>query len=387
MKKWKSGKVILADESLRERIKGKTIALMMNGTAIHNDGRLLMDVIIEEKWATVAFFFGMEHGVRCNFSAGDKDHANVDEKTGIPIVNLYDFPNRRPPVEYLKSVDAVVFCAQDSGVRHWTFTPWMIMLLDSAAKANCEVIIVDRPNPIRGDIVEGNCVEKKYCGTLLTGYGYPLRHGMTIGELAIMYNAENNLGLKLSVLKMDGWTRNMWYDETGLLWLPPTANIPTPDTFLHFATTGLLQGSNMSFGRKTTTPFQFIGLPEFSSEALATELNSRGLSDVFFAPKFYMATTLVDDTKLLPCNGIMTVIADRNTYRAAKTQLHLFDAISMLYYDIVNFEFQKFWARKRMGTDDIYNLLERRESVLSLIDKWELESNQFNIRREKYLLY
>ena len=181
MKKWNSGAVTLATDELREKIAGKKIALMMNTTALDNDGRLLIDVISTEKWAEVAFFFGMEHGVRGNLYAGDGKLPDIDEKTGIKIVNLYEYPDYKPPVEWISQVDAVVFSAQDVGVRHWTYTPWLMLLMRSCAEAGVELIVLDRPNPIRGDIVEGAPAEEKYAGTiLLSGFEYPLRHGMTI---------------------------------------------------------------------------------------------------------------------------------------------------------------------------------------------------------------
>ena len=390
MERWKGGAVKLADESLRDAIRGKKIALMMNATSIHNDGRLLLDVIVEERWAEVAFVFGMEHGVRCNFASGEKDEEDVDEKTGIPILNLYNCEGRRPPVESLKDIDAVVYSTQDAGVRHWTFTPWLVYLMDSVAKAGCELIIVDRPNPIRGDIVEGNVGDPEFLGTLLCGFDYPLRHGMTVGELALMYNDERKLGINLNVLKMEGWRRDMWYDETGLLWIPPTPNVPNPMTFLYFCTTGLLQGSNVSFGRGSTTPFQFVGRPEFSSEELAEELNSRGLDDVYFVPKFNMAVSLEDLNTLIPCRGVLITVRDRDSFRAVRCQLHLFDAIDKLYSrDIVQFECSKvkYWARRRIASNDLYDTLERGESALTLLKKWEKQAADFDRRRQKYLLY
>jgi len=387
MKYWKSGRVRLAEDALFEAIKGRKIAMMVNGTAVHNDGRMLMDIIALEKRADVEFFLGMEHGVRCNFIAGKKDEVGIDEKTGIPIVDLYKYPGCVPPADELKKVDAVVYCTQDSGVRHWTFTPWLMLLLDSAAEAGCEVIIVDRPNPIGGNIVEGGTVEEKYQNTLLTGFGYPLRHGMTVGELALMYRAEKKLDVEITVLKAEGWTRDMFYTDTGLMWLPTTVNTPTPDSFLHFCTTGLLQSTNICLGHFSGIPFRFVGRPEFDSEELAAELNSRGLDDVFFAPKFLSTATAFKRDEKLECSGIMTVIADERNYRAVRAQLHIMDALVKLYSDRIEFEYEKYWARKRMGTDDIYTIIENRASVLGIAEKWEKQASEFRERREEYLLY
>ena len=380
-------KVHLAEEKLFAAVRGKRIGLMMNSTAIHNDYRLLIDIMHEAGECEIAFVFGMEHGVRCNHSAGERDTVLCDEKTGIPIIDLYQYPGRRPPVESLRQVDAVVYCTQDAGVRHWTFTPWMLYLLDSAAEAGCPVIIVDRPNPIGGTAVEGNLVEDKYKDTLLTGFGYPIRHGMTVGELALMYKEERGLKLDLTVLLAEGWERDMYYSETGLLWVPPTVNITTPYSFLDFAATGLIQSSNLFIGDHTSVTFKYVGRPEFSSEALAAELNSRGLSDVYFAPKFYMSSTRWEKDVILPSEGVYLAYFDPKEYKPVRAQLHLIDALAKLYSEYIDFEYKPSWARKRMGTDDIYNLLERGESLLPLVEKWENDSEIFKEKRKPFLLY
>lgn len=392
MIKWKPGRVNLACDALRKHIHGKKIALMMNTTAIDNAGRLLLDVIVREQWAEVAFFFGMEHGVRGNLYAGDGKLAAVDAKTGIRIVNLYEYPGLRPPVEWIEQVDAVVFCAQDVGVRHWTYTPWMMELIRSAAKANREVIILDRPNPIRGDIVEGAPAEPCYAGThLLSGFEYPLRHGMTIGELALMFNGEKKIGANLTVLPMEGWTREQWYGETGLLWMPGSPNMPTSDTPLYFAATGLMQSATFSLGIGTTTPFQYVGDPEFDGERLVDALNRRELPGIFFVPKYYMAMTYRNLQKgngreLTLCDGAFMVIHDRNVWRPVETQLHIMDALNQLFGSSVGFE-NDIAARPRMCTNRICDALRAGESLAPVIKEWQAGAERFCQARKPYLLY
>ena len=392
MKKWNGGAVTLATDELRERIRGKKIALMMNTTALDNDGRLLIDVIVDEKWAEVAFFFGMEHGVRGDLYAGDGKLSDVDAKTGIKIVNLYDYPRLQPPVEWVEKVDAVVFCAQDVGVRHWTYTPWLMLLVESCAKAGRECIVLDRPNPIRGDIVEGAPAESKYAGyDLLSGFEYPLRHGMTIGELAIMYNDIKKLNANLTVLKMRGWKRDMWYDETGLTWVPGSPNMPDMDTPLFFAATGLMQASSFSLGIGTTTPFEYVGDIGFDGALLASELNALDLPGIYFVPKYYMAMTYRNPEEgakreLALCNGAYMVINDRNEWRPVETQLHIMDTLNRLYHDSVNFEHHSL-ARPRMCTDKICDALKEQKSLLPIIEEWKQGAEEFKKAREKYLLY
>lgn len=392
MNKWKKGAVTLACDELYECIKGKKIALMMNTTAIDNEGNLLIDEIVNMGEAKVEFFFGMEHGVRGDLYAGDGKLSDVDSKTGIKIINLYEYPRFQPPVEWVEKVDAVVFCAQDVGVRHWTYTPWMMLLIETCAKTGCEAIILDRPNPIRGDIVEGAPAEPKYAGTyLLSGFEYPLRHGMTIGELALMYNDVKNIGAKVTVLKMQGWKRDMWYDETGLVWVPGSPNMPDTDTPLFFAATGLLQAATFSLGIGTTTPFEFVGAPDFDGDALARELNSRNLPGIYFIQKYYMAMTYLKPTEgsrreLTLCNGVYMVINDRDEWRPVDTQFHIMDALATLFPDKVNFEHHVL-ARPRSCTDKIHDALKAGKSVLPIAEEWKNGAEEFKKAREKYLLY
>jgi len=394
MKKWEGGVVKLACDELRECIRGKKIALMMNTTAIDNEGRLLIDVIVNEKWADVEFFLGMEHGVRGDLYAGDGKLSDVDVKTGIRIVNLYDYFELRPPVEEIEKVDAVVFSAQDVGVRHWTYTPWLMLLIESCAKAGREVIVLDRPNPIRGDIVEGAMAEAPYThiyGDLISGVDYPLRHGMTIGELALMYNSERKIGANLTVLKMHGWKRDMWYDETGLMWVPGSPNMPDMDTPLFFAATGLMQASTFSLGIGTTTPFEFVGDTELDGELLVNELNALDLPGIYFVQKYYMAMTYLNPEEgakrqLALCNGAFMVINDRDAWRPVETQLYIMDTLNRLFPDKVNFEHHPL-ARIRMCTDKICDALKERKSLAPIIEEWKQGTEKFEKIREKYLLY
>jgi len=396
MSGWKQGAVKLATEELKEAVKGKTIALMMNTSALDNEARLLVDVMVEEQWADIKFFFGMEHGVRGNIYAGGGDSSDVDEKTGIQIVSLYDLPGWKPTAEWVAKVDAVVFCAQDTGVRHWTYTPWMLTLIDAAKEANREVIILDRPNPIRGDIVEGGFADEKFAFVdreFLLGFGYPLRHGMTIGEIALMYNDVKKVGANITVLKMEGWKRSMWFEETGLPWLPPSPNIPTVDSALYFAATGLMQGADFSLGIATTTPFQFIGDPSWDGEALQNELNSRNLEGVYFVQKYYQAMCYREAAhnggsgKTALCDGVMMVIQDREAWKPVETQLHIMDAIAKLFPGKFELNYHKDLACYRMGTDEICDRASKGESLMPVLEKWRKDAEMFKEMRRDYLLY
>ena len=385
MKSWSRGRVLLGIDELKSKIAGKRIALMMNTSALDHDGNLLIDRIVQDWKADVAFLFGMEHGVRGNLMAADSSLAAVDEVTGLPIVNLYKYPKLAPPPEEIAKVDAVVFSAQDVGIRHWTYTPWMLSLMDSAAKVGKEVIVVDRPNPIRGDIVSGNCTETEYeCSHLLNGFGYPLRHGMTIGEIALMYNEVRSINCRLTVCEMSGYRRDMWYQETGLPWLPPSPNIPTADSPLYFGATGLLQASNVSFGRGTTTPFQYFGAPWMDGDRVAKILNGYDLPGVFCVPKFYLAQ-LKTNTEL--CNGVMLVISDRNVFDSSTTQLYIMDTLCQEYPGQFRLVENGDLGFVRMGTKKILDAAENGRSLLTFVDEWKNQSEAFKTERKDYLIY
>ena len=186
MTTWQPGRVRIGMKGLLEAVKGKKIALMMNHSALDDHAESLIDVLHRDKDCEIAFLFGMEHGVRGDSYAGDADILQKDERTGLPVISLYQFPGLKPPADIVGTVDAVVFCAQDVGVRHWTYTPWMMYLLDAAGQSGTEVIIVDRPNLLGGEVIEGGVVEEQFY-SLIGAYSYPLRHGMTQGELAQYY--------------------------------------------------------------------------------------------------------------------------------------------------------------------------------------------------------
>lgn len=385
MNQWTKAKVTFPLEILHEMLKGRKSALMMNTTARGNHGESLIDAIPAWDGVNVAFFIGMEHGVRGNLFAADPNLQPVDEKTGIPIVNLYDYPDWKPPVEELKKVDVVVFSAQDTGVRHWTYTPWMLTLVEAAAKAGCEVIILDRPNPMGGKVVEGGFTEPQYRFTeLINGFGYPLRHGMTIGELAKMYNETEHIGCKLTVLPMAGYNRSMFYEETGLPWLPGSPNMPTVDTCFYFASTGLFQGTNLCYGIGSTTPFQYIGATWMDGAAVEKELNSRCLPGAFCVQKYYSISRHGEPAQLY--DGVLLLCQNREQFRPVTLQLNMMDVLTQMYPGKVEFD-RHYLTVVRMGTEDIIKAAKSGAPILPVLEKWQAQSEEFMEARKPYLIY
>jgi uncharacterized protein YbbC (DUF1343 family) len=375
--------VKLSTSKLQEEVEGKKLALMANNSAFTNEGLNLIDVMYSQWRADIHFLLGMEHGVRGELQPGVKFHDQPDSVTGLPVISLYNFPGLRPPSELLSQVDAVVFCAQDSGIRHWTFTPWMMYAMDSAAKVGTEVIVVDRPNPINGEIVEGCVTEEEYY-SIIGAFSYSLRHGMTIGELALMYNAEYGVGCDLKVIPMEGWRRDMWYDDTGLLWTPPSVNLPVLDSILGFATTGLLQSTTISYGVGTTTPFVMFGAPWIDGMDLAAKLNELNFPGVFFIGKYFIPGFNMYKGEV--CSGVAMTFFDRNAYRPVTTALHILSIVSRDYPDDFNYRTATSFDR-RAGTSKLRMWLESGRPAHEIVEEWQVEAEAFERKRKPYLLY
>ena len=370
-------------EELRTHTKGKKLALMMNHAALTNEGMSLIDVIYGEWQCDVNFLLGMEHGVRGELQPGVRFENHVDGSTGLPVISLYGFPKLRPPADLVAQVDAVVFCAQDAGIRHFTFTPWMMYCMDAASQVGTEVIVVDRPNPLNGEIVEGGVTQDGYY-SIIGAFSYPLRHGMTIGELALMYNEEHQVGCNLTVIPMENWTRDMWYDQTGLLWTPPSPNLPVLDSVLGFATTGLLQSTTVSFGVGTTTPFTVFGAPWVDGRDLSEKLNDLGFPGVFFLHKYFIPCFGLYQGEV--CSGVAMTYYDRLAYRPVTTALHI---LAMLARDYSNdFAYRASGGfDRRAGSSHLREWLEAGCSATEIVQEWRTQAKHFKTKRERFLLY
>ncbi len=367
-------------KSRLEALKRPKIALMMNHMALDADGRNLMDVIPAEWKVEVPFLIGMEHGVRGNLYSNIRSH--TDKLTGLPVRSLYDFPRALPTPELVEGLDAVVFCAQDAGVRHYTYLPWLTYLLDACAKAGVSVWVLDRPNPLGGVTVEGRGVEEGR-RSLVGGFDYPLRHGLTAGEMAYMYNETHRVGCDLHVVRMEGWRRSMWYEDTGLLWLPPSPNIPTPMTCLAFASTGLTQSTNISHGIGTTTPFMVAGAAWADGRRLADGLNALDLDGVYLTDRFYMPS--FDRTSPDVCYGAVLNFTDREAYRPYDLQLHLLSLFGRLYGGQVTFQERSY--DQRVGSSEVREMMLRGDGPDALLAAWHANAAAFAEARKPYLLY
>ncbi len=379
---WQPGKVRIGMKPLLEAVKGKKIALMMNHSALDDHAENLIDVLHRDTDCEIAFLFGMEHGVRGDSYAGDADILQKDARTGLPVVSLYRFPGLKPPAEIVGQADAVVFCAQDVGVRHWTYTPWMLYLLDAAAESGTEIIIVDRPNLLGGEVIEGGVTEERFY-SLIGAYAYPLRHGLTQGELAQLYVGEKRLSCRLTVVPCEGWTRDIWGDAAGMFWTPPSPNISCFEALMGYAVTGLLQSTSVNIGVGTTTPFTVVGAPWIDGAALARELNAQDIPGFFCADTYYRPHFSLYEGEV--CSAIRFTVTDRAAFSPVEGLVRISSTLRRMYGDKFSFSLPSY--DRRAGSEYLRRSLENGVPPEEILDCWRAQSEAFRQLRRPYLLY
>ena len=381
-----TGLDLLLSESL-ELVKRRRVGLVTNPTGVTRDLRSNVDALCGAGVNLVALF-GPEHG----FSAAAADATPVesgrDPRTGLPVYSLYG-NIRKPTREMLADVDVLFFDLQDVGVRFYTYTATLGLTLESCAENYVPLIVLDRPNPITGNIVEGAVLAPALQS--FVGHGpLPIRYAMTIGELAQFYNQELNIGAELRVIAMRGWQRAMWYDETGLSWVMPSPGIP------HFATTitypGMcfIEGTNLSEGRGTGLPFEIVGAPFLDGYALAESLNALKLAGVIFRPIAF--TPCASKHAGVECYGVQVHVTERTAFRPVTVGLHVIAACRALAPDRFGF-LPTSWEGEPPHFDLLTGDVRVREGLLAnqsvevLTRAWGNDLARFEETRKKYLLY
>ena len=373
-----SGLDVLVRDGFRV-FQGKRVGLITNHTGIDRRRRRNID-LFTEAGVKLAAIFSPEHGI-----GGTADEPNlpdaVDEKTGVRIYSLYLPERRRPAAEMLDGVDALVFDIQDVGARFYTYTTTMAYAMEEAARHRIPFYVLDRPNPINGVAVEGPILDEK----LLSFIGYfplPVRHGMTTGELARLFNAENKIGAQLEVVRMEGWQRGDWFDFTGLPWVDPSPNIRTLIEALVFPGVAMLEGlTNYSVGRGTDTPFEFAGADWVDSQALAGFLNERGIPGV----RFYGVerTPVSSHFAGQRIQGIHLVVTDRDAVRAGEVGIEIAGALMKLFPGQLNLR----QTERLLGNQAALAALAAGDDPRSIRLEWEGAVERFGQIRLKYLLY
>ncbi|HET7658735.1 MAG TPA: DUF1343 domain-containing protein, partial [Bacillales bacterium] len=324
---------------------------------------------------------GPEHGVRGGHQAGDYVPYYIDKETGLPVYSLYG-PTRKPTPEMLKNVDVLVFDIQDVGTRYYTYIYTMAYAMQAAAENNIPFIVLDRPNPIGGTKVQGPVLDPAY-SSFVGMYPIALRHGMTVGELAKYFNKEFQIGADLTVVKMQGWTRSMSYQDTGLQFVMPSPNMPTVKTALVYPGMALVEGTNVSEGRGTTRPFELIGAPWIDAESLADALNAKHLPGTHFRPTYFTPTFSKYQGEM--CAGIQVHVLNKQAFNPVITGLTVVKTIHDMYPD--QFAFKASHFDHLIGNSWVREGIENGMSVSDMQERWQKGLKAFEKKRESYLLY
>ncbi len=360
-------------------LAGKRVGVITNHTGLTSDGLHIVDVLSRSPKVRLAAIFTPEHGL-----AGTQDDPNVasgtHEATGTPIYSLYNRGSYRPTPQMLQKVDVLIYDIQDIGARFYTYITTLGYAIEEAAKAGKSFFVLDRPNPINGVAVEGPLLDPRYIS--FVGYmRMPIRHGMTVGELARMYNGEKGLHADLHVIEMQGWSRNMWLDATGLEWVNPSPNIRNLTQAILYPGSCLLESDQVSVGRGTDTPFQIVGAPWFKGREVAEYLNGLAIPGVrFMARRFRPTASVFKDED---CEGLDIQMTDRDALDSVRMGLELLHATMRFHPG----KFDLGGVMRLLGSEDAAERLRRGETASAVIKSYESDLNRFRETREKYLIY
>jgi uncharacterized protein YbbC (DUF1343 family) len=377
-------------ESERERIQGRRIGLVANPTSVDRNLRHAIDLLHDADGVDLAVLFGPEHGIRATAQDLVEVEDGVDGETGLPVRSLYG-PERVPTREMVAGLDAVVFDVQDVGSRYYTYIWTMAHAMEACARDGIEMIVLDRPNPIGGLLVEGNLIAETY-RSFVGLYSIPNRHGMTAGEIARLVNAEFGIGCPLSVVQMKGWRRSAWFDDTGLPWVLPSPNMPTLESATVYPGACLVEGTNLSEGRGTTRPFELFGAPWIRARELCDVLTNEDLPGVAFRPVSFVPT--FQKFEGVTCNGVQQHVLDREAYRPVLTGYALLIAAHSLDPEKFGwrpppyeYELERPAIDILAGNGVIRERIESGAGPREIEDTWRDELERFREVRQRYLLY
>ena len=381
----KKPKVELGVDRLMENpdiLKGKRVGLITNPTGINAERTSIVDLFDQSDDFELTALYGPEHGVRGDAQAGSTVSSYIDEVTGLPVYSLYG-ATKKPTPEMLENVDVLVFDIQDVGTRYYTYIYTMAYAMEAAAENGIPFVVLDRPNPQGGLRVDGPVLDPDY-SSFIGLYPIPLKHGMTVGELAQLFNSEYHIQADLEVVKMKGWKRSMMYEDTGLPFVMPSPNMPTTDTVNVYPATGLFEGTNLSEGRGTTKPFQLIGAPYIQAHEYAKELNDLDLPGVAFRAASFTPTFSKHAGKLT--HGVEVYVTDPTRFESTKTGIAMIQTAHDLYPDDFEFLANDF-ITKLTGNAYVKDMILEGAPLEEILTKIEDERDAFLPIRKEYLLY
>lgn len=365
-----------------DTFKNKKVGLITNPTGVDRNLKSTVD-ILNDKVDLIALY-SPEHGIRGDIQAGEKLETYTDEITGLPVYSLYG-ETRKPTKEMLKDVDVLCFDIQDVGARFYTYIYTMAYAMMAAKDYDIEFVVFDRPNPLGGINTEGNILDTTYRS--FVGY-YPLlqRHGMTNGELAKLFNEEFDIGAKLTVIPVEGWTRDVEFIDTDMHWVLPSPNLPTVESIYTYLATCYFEGTNMSEGRGTTKPFSFFGAPWLKNRELLTKLNAFNYEGVVFREAYF--TPVFSKHKDELCKGIEIIVTDHKKFTPVILGMTLLKLIREMHEE---FEFRGPWSK---GGQPMINLLmgdnfikEDRLTLEEINKKFKSDKIAFEEVKRKYQIY
>ncbi|MGA9529964.1 MAG: serine hydrolase [Terriglobales bacterium] len=359
----------------------RRMGLLTNQTGIDWEGRRTIDVLANVQGISLTAIFSPEHGVAGTLDATDVKNAK-DAATGVTVYSVYGGSDtaRRPSLDVLKRLDAVVIDLADAGARFYTYETSVGYFLEAAAKAGLEIIVLDRPNPITGSFVQGP-VSDDGRESFTNYFVEPPRQGMTLGELARMFNAERHIGARLQVVSMQGWQRGDWFDSTGLEWVNPSPNLRDLNEATLYTGVAMIEGTNVSVGRGTDTPFEIVGAPWIKGRELAAYLNARAIPSVRFVPVIFTPSSGTASGER--CQGVNLIVLDRNTMDAPELGIELASALHTLYPN----DFKIDRMLDLLANKAVLDALTAGEDPRRIAEDWEDGLRRFVEIRSKYLLY
>ena len=358
-------------------LQGQRVGLITNHTGLDSLGRSTVELLREARGVRLAAIFSPEHGLQGNADA--RVASGTDASTGLPVYSLYG-EVKRPTDAMLDNLDALVFDMQDAGVRFYTYTTTMAYAMEAAARKGIAFYVLDRPNPIRADKVQGPLLDPDLRS--FTGYfPMPVRHGMTAGELAQLYNVEAGIGAKLHVVKMRGYRRSEWYSDTGLRWPAPSPNLRSLAQAILYPGAALVEGANVSVGRGTEAPFERLGAPWIKGRELADYLNRRGIAGVYFIPSDFTPEASLYRNQL--CHGIRLLLTDRAVLDSPSLGIELASALYRLYPE----KFRLKETLGMIGSRRVLQAIAEGQDPKIISAQWQDKIEEFLLMRNKYLLY
>ncbi len=372
-------------------LRNLRIGLICNQSSVNHQFQHAADLFFENDNLNLVSLFGPQHGIRGDVQDNmvETSHA-IDRLTKLPIYSLYS-ETRQPTEEMLLSMDALVFDLQDVGCRVYTFIYTMANAMRACAKFGKKIFVLDRPNPIGGLLAEGNFLEKGH-ESFVGQFPLPMRHGLTVGELAKLFNTEFHINCDLEVITMNNWERQDFYDETDAPWVMPSPNMPTVDTTVVFPSTVYFEGTKVSEGRGTTRPFEIVGAPYIDSNEYADELSALELPGVIFRPINFLPTFQKYSNQ--SCGGVFLHITERNLFEPVITGLAMVKVMYELYPEDFEwkdtpyeYEFDRNPFDVIAGTTKIREMIEEGKSIAEIKLSWKNDVEDFNELRKKYFLY